>query len=287
MSTILRQRMIEDLRIRNYALNTIDIYVRHVASFAKHFGKSPDLLGTEEIRTYQVYLVEKKKASWSVFNQTVSALRFLYRTTLGRNEFIEQLPYARQERRLPVILSPRELDRFFQCVSNRKHRTVLKTLYGGGLRLNEGLHLKIPDIDSSRMLLRVEQGKGRKDRYVELAPTLLHELREYCKIYMPEIWLFPGRSMDHPLHGSSVQRACMAARLKARIEKPVVVHTMRHCYATHQLESGTDLRTIQLALGHSSLSTTAMYLHVAMGARQSRHKATDLLGLTGKPKRKR
>ena len=287
MSTILRQRMIEDLRIRNYSPKTIDIYVRQVASFAKYFGKSPHLLGTEEIRKYQVYLVEKKKASWAVFNQTVSALRFLYRTTLNRNEFIEQLQYPRQETRLPVILSPSELSRFFRCVSNLKYRTVLKTLYGGGLRLNEGLHLKIPDIDSSRMLLRVEQGKGRKDRYVELSPTLLHELREYCKVYMPEVWLFPGRSMDHPLHGSAVQRVCTPARLKARIEKPVMVHTMRHCYATHQLESGTDLRTIQLALGHSSLSTTAIYLHVAMGAKQSSYKAVDLLGLTEKPNRKR
>jgi site-specific recombinase XerD len=279
--------MIEDLRIRNYSPNTIDIYVRHVASFAQYFGKSPQLLGTEEIRKYQVYLVEKKKASWAVFNQTVSALRFLYRTTLNRNEFIEQLQYPRQESRLPVILSPSELKRFFRCVSNLKYRTVLKTLYGGGLRLNEGLHLKIPDIDSNRMLIRVEQGKGRKDRYVELSRTLLHELREYFKVYMPEVWLFPGRSQDHPLHGSSVQRACSPARLKARIEKPVTVHTMRHCYATHQLESGTDLRTIQLALGHSNMSTTAIYLHVAMGAKQSSHKAADLLGLTEKPKRKR
>ena len=149
------------------------------------------------------------------------------------------------------------------------------------------LNLKIPDIDSDRMLIRVEQGKGRKDRYVELSQTLLHELREYCKIYMPQIWLFPGRSQDHPLHKSPVQRACAPARLKARIDKPVVAHTMRHCYATHQLESGTDLRTIQLALGHSSLSTTAMYLHVVMGAKQSSHRVADLLGLTEKTKRKR
>ena len=287
MSTILRQRMIEDLRIRNYSPRTVDIYIRHVASFAKHFGKSPEVLGTEEIRTYQVYLREKKKASWAVFNQTVSALRFLYRTTLNRSEFIDQLPYPRQESRLPVVLSRSELERFFRCVSNLKHRTALKTLYGAGLRLNEGLHLMIKDIDSNRMLIRVEQGKGRKDRYVELSSTLLRELREYFKVYMPEIWLFPGRSQDHPLHASSVQRACAPARFKARIEKPVTVHTMRHCYATHQLESGTDLRTIQLALGHSSLSTTAMYLHVAMGAKQSSHKMADLLGLTEKTKRKR
>ena len=222
-----------------------------------------------------------------MFNQTVSALRFLYLTTLGRSEFVDQLQYPRQESKLPVILSVSELSRFFQCVSNRKYRTVLKTLYGAGLRLNEGLHLKIPDIDSNRMLIRVEQGKGRKDRYVELSPSLLHELREYCKIYMPQIWLFPGRSQEHPLHGSAVQRACPPARIKAQIEKPVMVHTMRHCYATHQLEAGTDLRTIQLALGHSSLSTTAIYLHVAMGAKQSRHKVADLLALTERPKRKR
>ncbi len=287
MSTILRQRMIEDLRIRNYSPRTIDIYIRHVASFANHFGKSPHLLGTEHIREYQVYLVEKKKASWAVFNQTVSALRFLYKNTLGREEFIYQLQYPRQESRLPVILSPPELTRLFESVEDLKKKTILKVMYGAGLRLNEARQLKARDIDSDRMLIRVEQGKGRKDRYVELSACLLSALREYWKVYLPENWLFPGRSQKYPIHETAIQRVFSQARLKARIEKPVSAHTMRHCYATHHLESGTDLRTIPLALGHRSLTTTAIYLHVAMGAKQSSRNTSDLLRVVEKPKRKK
>ena len=279
MTSLLRTRMIEDLRVRHYAKRTEEIYVRQVANFAKYFGRSPEQLGKEEIREYQRYLVEDKKASWPTFNQTVNALRFLYRTTLGRDEFIEQIPFARPERRLPVVLSIRELTRFFQCLPPGGHRTICQTMYGAGLRLMEALNLKPGDVDSERMAIRVEQGKGHKDRYVTLSPTLLQHLRLYWKDYRPEKWLFPNRSGKYPIHTTAVQRACREASLRARLNKRVTPHTMRHCFATHLLEAGVDLRTIQVLMGHSSLNTTAIYLHIAVGAKQSRAGMIDLLTL--------
>lgn len=282
MASLLRTRMMEDLRIRNYAQTTIDIYVRQVAGFAKYFGRSPEGLGKEEIREYQRYLVEDKKASWATFNQTVNALRFLYRTTLGREELIEQIPFGRPEKRLPVVLSVVEVLRFFEWAPPGKERTILRTMYGAGLRLTEALNLKPVDIDSERMTIRVEQGKGHKDRYVTLSPTLLKGLRLYWKEHRPRGvggWLFPNRSGKYPMHPSTVQRACRDAALGARLNKKVTPHTMRHCFATHSLESGMDLRTIQVLMGHKSLNTTEIYLHIAVGAKQSRTEMVDLLAV--------
>jgi len=287
MASLLRQRLIEDLRIRHYADKTIDAYVRGVAKFAEYCRKSPDLLGPEEVREYQKYLVEKKKASRSTFSQTVSALRFLYAVTLKRKETVDWIPYGRRETRLPVVLSQDELGKFFGGVENLKYRTVLMTMYGTGLRLGEALSLRVKDIDSQRRVIRVEQGKGRKDRYVELTPTLLSELREYWKVYRPKSWLFPAGRGDHPVHETAVQRACKEARLRAGLSKPVTTHTMRHCYGTHQLEAGKDLRTIQMRLGHSSLHTTALYLHVAAGADRTTTKVVDLLEQVQGKNRKR
>lgn len=288
MSSLLRTRMIEDLRIRNYAKRTVEIYVRQAAGFAKYFGRSPAELGKEEIREYQRYLVEDKKASWATFNQTVNALRFLYGTTLGKEEFIEQIPFARLETRLPVVLSVGELSRFFACVPPGEQRTIFQTMYGAGLRLMEALTLKPGDIDSERMAIRVEQGKGHKDRYVTLSPTLLQQLRTYWKDYRPdtggdtdtEAWLFPNRNRIYPVHPSTVQRVGREAALRAQLQKRVTPHTMRHCFATHLLESGVDLRTIQVLMGHKSLNTTAIYLHIVVGAQQSRREMTDLLKLS-------
>jgi site-specific recombinase XerD len=277
--TKLRQRMIEDLRIRNYAAKTIDSYVRYAAEFAKYFGKSPDQLGIEHVRDYQVFLVETKKASWAVFNQTVCALRFLYRVTLGRSEIIEHIPFPKQEKKLPVILSTEELTRFFSAVTNLKHRTALMTMYAAGLRLSETLGLWPSDIDSSRMVVRVRQGKGRKDRDVVLSPSLLTVMRKYWRVYRPTKWLFPGKCPDKPLSKTTIQRACARASRKAGIAKAVKTHTMRHCFATHLLEAGTDLRTIQLLLGHANLQTTAVYLHVATNTLQSTKRTPDLLEL--------
>ena len=180
--TSLRQRMTQDLRIRNYSPRTIDTYIRAVAKFAEHFGKSPQVLGAEHIREYQVYLVETRKASWSLFNQAVCALRFLYNVTLNRKEMVEHIPFSRRERKLPEVLSSQELGRFFEHISNLKYRTVLMTMYGTGLRISEALNLRVQDVDSERGVLRVRHGKGGKDRYVPLSPKLVEILRTYWQV---------------------------------------------------------------------------------------------------------
>jgi integrase/recombinase XerD len=283
----LRQRMIEDLRIRNYSPKTVSVYVRHVASFAKHFGRSPDRLGAEQVRAYQSYLVETKKASWSAFNQAVCALRFFYRTTLKRPDFVKHIPYPRQPKRLPVVLSVEDVSTVLNAVINVKHRTVLMTMYGTGVRLSEALALRVEDVDGHRMQLRVRQGKGKKERYVDLPPTLLDALRTYWKQDRPSGWLFPGQEPGRPLGPSAVQKALYVTRLKSGVRKPVTSHTLRHCFATHMLEAGVNLRVIQVLLGHSSLNTTARYLHVASRAMQSKEKIVDLLQVTRKTKRRR
>lgn len=250
----LRQRMIEDLRVRNYSQNTINVYVRCVASYANHFGKSPDLLGPEHVRDYQLFLVKSKRASWAEFNQTICALRFFYQVTLGRKESVEHIAYPRREKKLPVVLSVGELRVFFEAVKNLKHRTMLMTMYAAGLRVSEVTNLCVDDIDSERMLIRIRQAKGRRDRYVPLSSALLGAFREYWSVYKPKLWLFPGKPAHQPLSTRVVQMACSLARRKARLSKPITTHTMRHCFATHLLEAGTDLPTIQLLLGHRSLS---------------------------------
>jgi len=273
--------MIEDLRIRNYSEKTVKVYVRCVALFAKYFHRSPEELGQDEIRKYQRYLVEEKKSSWTFFNQTVCALRFLYGQTLKVDWPVKQIPFPRQERRLPEVLSLSEVGKFLSCVSALLYRTILQTIYGTGLRLAEALHLKPGDIDSARMVIRVRQGKGKKDRYVTLSPTLLETLREYYKAYRPKgEWLFPNRTGKYPIHPTAVQRACRKAAQVAGINKRVTPHMLRHSFATGLLEAGVDLRTIQVLLGHGSLNTTAIYLHVAVGAQQTRREMADLLKQT-------
>lgn len=279
--TPLRQRMIEDLQIRNYSKRTIATYIYCVASFAKFFGKSPELLGPEDIRKYQIYLVKEKNASWSTYNQNVSALRFLYDGTLKKGWAIEHIPYGKRPKELPQILSFEEIATFFKHVRSPKYRMVLKTQYASGLRLSEALNLLITDIDSERMVIRVRQGKGNKDRYAPLSPTLLTQLREYWRSYKPKKYLFQAERSDKPIDPSAVQRACVMARRETKISKPVSSHTMRHCFATHMLEAGTDLRTIQVILGHSSLSTTAIYLHIRANAPHISAQARDLLRIAG------
>jgi integrase/recombinase XerD len=276
--TALRQRMIEDLRIRNYSPGTIGVYVRCVQKFAGYFGKSPDLLGPPHVRQYQVHLVEEARASWTWFNQSVCALRFLYQTTLGRDWAITHIPFPKRPRKLPVVLSVAEVGRLLGAVRNLKHRTVLETMYAAGPRVSEALNLRISDIDSERMALRIEQGKGRKDRYVTLSPTLLGKLREYWKVYQPPDFLFPGKSPERPLSLGAIQRAVLKARKVAGIKKPASTHTLRHSFATHLLERGVDLRTIQILLGHASLSTTSIYLHVATRRLRETGESNDLLG---------
>lgn len=273
MSSLLRTRLIEDLRIRNYWERTIDVYVRCVAGFAKYFGRSPEVLNEEHVREYQHYLVETKKASWAVFNQTVCALRFLYGKTLKVDWPVTQIPHAKPATRLPEVLSFSEVSRVLSCVRGLRYQTIFQTMYGAGLRLTETLNLKPQDIDSERMVIRVRQGKGRKDRYVTLSPTLLETLRAYYRACRPKgEWLFPNRTAKYPIHSTAVQHACQQAALVAGLRKRVTTHTLRHSYATSLLEMGVDLRTIQVLLGHASLNTTAIYLHVAVGAKPA---ATD------------
>lgn len=190
---------------------------------------------------------------------------------------IEHIPFPKQEKKLPVILSREEVARVFQTVENLKHRTILMTLYATGLRISEALSLELPDIDSSRMLVRVRQGKGKKDRYVPLSETLLEQLRSYWRHYRPGSWLFPGQDPRQPLEKSSIQRVCQEAGRRAGLTKRLHPHQLRHCFATHLLEAGTDLRTIQVRLGHRSLQTTSVYLHVAAQAPASMPPAQDLL----------
>ncbi len=283
MSSLLRTRLIEDLRIRNYSERTVEIYVRCVSEYAKHFGQSPETLGEGEVREYQRYLVEEKKASWAFFNQSVCALRFFYTKTLQKDWMVKHIAFPKREKRLPEVLSLEEVSRLFANVRALKQLTILQTMYGAGLRIMEALNLQPGDIDSQRMVIRIRQGKGRKDRYVTLSPTLLERLRQYYKDCRPKgTWLFPNRDGERATHPSTVQRACRTAARAADLGKRVTTHTLRHSFATNLLEAGTDLRTIQILLGHGSLNTTAIYLHIAIGAQPSRREMADLLELTKK-----
>ena len=260
----LRHRMIDDLKVRNRSLRTIQSYVAQVANFARYFGKSPELLGAEEIRQYQVYLVEQRHVSWSNYNQAVCALRFLYRHTLKRDWVVEHIPFPRQPKKLPLVLSQGEVQRLLQACHSLKLRALLTTAYAAGLRLNELTHLQLSDIDSARMVIRVRQGKGQKDRNVMLSPTLLELLRFYWRLERPSTWLFPGnKEPQQPINHSVVQRACQQAGRDAGLSKPVTVRMLRHCFATHLLEAGTSIRVIQTLLGHSSVSTTQIYARVS------------------------
>ncbi len=261
--TELRRRMIEELRLRNYSPNTITVYIRCIAQFAQHFRLSPDELGPEHIRQYQLFLVQQKKVSWALFNQTVCALRFFYHHILHRDWMIEYIPYPRREDKLPVVLSPAEVAAVFEATHNLKHRTILMTIYAAGLRVSEVTHLRVSDIDSQRQVICVRQGKGRKDRQVMLSPKLLEALRIYWKSYRLRVWLFPGESPERPVSSETVWRVCHQAGEAAHLSKPISPHTLRHCFATHLLEEAIDLRRIQVLLGHRNLKTTARYLHVS------------------------
>jgi integrase/recombinase XerD len=276
--TPLRHRMIEDLEIRNYSPGTIENYVRYVAGFSRHFWRSPERLGPEELRTYQLYLIKTKRVSWSYFNCIVCALRFLYVVTLGQPDMVQRLPYAKKPKKLPTVLSLDEVRRFLGAIGNAKHRMVLITAYAGGLRISETLRLQATDIDSQRTVLHIHLGKGRKDRMVPLSDKLLMLLRAYYAEQRPGTYLFPGQT-DRPLSPKSIQEACKRARKAAGLRKRVTAHTMRHSYATHMLEAGTDLRTLQVILGHSSISSTAIYLHVRRHRLAAARSPLDLIDL--------
>jgi len=261
--TPLRQQLIADLQLRGLAPNTIKNYVSVIAKYARHFRRSPDKLGRTELRQYLLYLVNEKQVAQGTYNQAMAALRFFYRETLGQPDVVEGLCFSRKERKLPEVLSHAEVERFFAALVSLKHRAILMTAYGSGLRVSEAIALRITNIDSDRMLLRVQQGKGRKDRYVMLPERLLTVLREYWQAARPTDYLFPGRGQREHISRIAVYNACRRAAKEAGITKRVSPHTFRHSFATHLLENGTDLRTIQLLMGHRNVATTALYTHVS------------------------
>ena len=275
--TPLRRRMVEDMKVRRFAGSTQYNYIKCVERLAQHFGRSPERMGPEEVRAFLVYLVTEANVSYGVLCHHVSALRFLYRITLKKPWGPEDIPFPRRETRLPSILTREEIIRFLKNVPNLKHRAVLMTCYAAGLRSSEVVQLKVPDIDSSRMMIHVRQGKRNKDRMVPLSKTLLELLRTYCRAVHPKDWLFPGRYGQH-LSTRVVQHACIRARRASGIKTKFTVHGLRHSFATHLLDNGTNLRTIQLLLGHASIRTTAIYTHVSsreIAAVQSPLDATD------------
>ena len=275
--TRVRERMELDLRIRNYSPRTVDCYITRAQKFFEYHNGPPGRVTLDDIRNYQCYLVEERRVSWCVFNQSVAALRFLYNVTLPRDWDVQRIPYQKTGRRLPVVLSREETATLLNSIGNLKHRALLSTAYATGVRLSELVHLRVSDIDGSRRLVRVEQGKGRKDRYVMLSSKLRTILREYWIAYRPGGWLFPGQDPTRPLSLTSVQKLLQKTRLKAGITKPVTCHGLRHGFATHLLEGGTDVRTVQVLLGHRSLSTTQKYLHVANSFLRNTKSPMDLL----------
>ena len=261
--TPLRRRMTEDMEIRNLSPNTQLAYLQQVSSFAKYCQRSPEVASPEEIRAYQLYLTNERKLAPGSLSIIASALRFLYKVTLKRAWADVEIPLPKKPFILPVILSREEVAHFFESIASFKHRTILMTAYAAGLRVSEVTRLKLTDIDSQRMMIRVDQGKGRKDRYVMLSPQLLEILRAYWQATHPKQWLFPGDILGRPITTGAVEQACQKARRVSGIKKPITPHSLRHGFATHLLEAGTDVRKIQLLMGHRSLATTARYLRVA------------------------
>lgn len=261
--TPLRQRYIDDLRLKNFSPKTIKVYVHAVARFARHFARSPEQLSQEDVRNYLVHLIERGVAR-STGVLVRNALRHLYTDILGRPDCVEKLPRPKREQRLPVVLSQEEVRRLFATVTNLKQKALFMVAYDAGLRLSEIINLRIEDLDSQRMVIRIRQGKGKKDRYARLTPGLLKLLREYWQAYRPKTLLFPGATSDKPYDlatpGQLLKKACR----KAGITKRVSMHTLRHTFATHLLEAGTNLRVIQQLLGHEKIQTTCVYTHISL-----------------------
>lgn len=255
--------MDRELRIRGLAENTGKSYLGTMRCFVRHFMRPPDELTAEDVKRYQLFLTKERRVSWSTFNIHVCSIRFFYRNVLAVKWDVEAIPYQKTGKRLPVVLSGEEVVALLDAATNLKHRAILMTLYAAGLRASEATHLRVADIDSRRMMIRVAQGKGRKDRYVMLSAKLLEILRRYWLEQRPEPWLFPGQDPARPLTRDSVERVFVRAKEKAGIRKSVHPHTLRHSFATHLLERGVNIRVIQRLLGHRSLRSTEIYTHVA------------------------
>lgn len=276
--TPLRQRMIREMQLRQFSERTIKSYVDAVLGLAKHFNRSPERLALEEVRTYLHHLLVERQFAPGTCNLRAAAITFLYREVLGQKAF--QLGFRRkQSSKLPEIYSREELTRLFGATRNLQHRVFLMTTYAAGLRLNEVCHLRPAHIHSERMLIRVEQGKGKKDRYTLLSPQLLQELRAYWRAYQPGEWLFPNEKRNGPMRRGTAQAIFYNLKRRAGLQRGHGIHTLRHCFATHLLEAGVDLRTIQLLLGHNSIQTTCLYLHVTVKRLTQLQSAFDLLRL--------
>jgi site-specific recombinase XerD len=272
--------MIDEMTLRRFSLRTQESYIAAVAGLAKHYNQSPEKIDKQMIQDYLLYLMQKRKLSWSSCNVAVSGIRFLYTQTLGMDSMYLNIPPRKKDNTLPEIFSAEELEALFAALTNQKHRTLLMTTYAAGLRVSEVVGLKITDIDSKRMMIRVQQGKGRKDRYTILSQRLLQELRIYWRMYRPSEWLFySGKKIKLPLSVSSLQRVYKQAKEKAGITKGKGIHTLRHCFATHLLEAGVDLRTIQMLMGHSCITTTMTYLQVTRKHLGSVKSPLDLLDI--------
>jgi integrase/recombinase XerD len=276
--TSLKQRMLDDLHIRNYAPSTVECYIRAVAEFAGHFKKSPDQLGPEEIRSWQLYLLNEKRVKLSTYIQAVCGLRFFYRNTLNRKIEIDRIPLPRYEKKLPVILSKEEVKAILEAPKNLGHRAMLATLYGTGLRVSEVTNLKVEDLDRSRKVIWVRRGKGHKDRQVMLPEPLREVLVAYWRWKRPGDWLFPGAKPGCPIARETVFETCRKAARLAGVAKPVHPHSFRHAFATHLLDDGVSLPVIQALLGHANLKTTARYLHVADITVRSTRSPLEMLG---------
>jgi len=276
--TSLRQRMIGDMQVRNLSPHTQASYVQQVSLFARHFRQAPEALGPEEIRAYQLYLTNERKLATSSILIAIAALRFLYKVTLQKDwPWDQTIPAPKKPQTLPIVLSPEEVRQFLACVPGLKHRTILTACYAAGLRISEAIRLKVTDIDSQRMVIRVEQGKGQKDRYVMLSPKLLDTLRAWWRVAKPRGWLFPGHRAGYPISKGAVEQACQQAQRRCGMAKPITPHSLRHGFAVHLLEAGTDVRTLQLLLGHRSLATTARYLRIATSKVCATKSPLDLL----------
>jgi integrase/recombinase XerD len=266
--TRLRQRMLEDLQRRNYSPDTIRGYIRAVRQFAEYFHRSPEQMGGEELRRYQLYLLHERKFALGTVENNISALRFLYKKTLKRRDLaFDDLPFPKQPHTLPTVLSQEEVTRLIEAAPNRMHRMLLMLLYATGMRRTEASLLKVSDIDSRRMVIHIQRGKGMRDRDVPLTPKLLEALRDYWRWKKPRVYLFPSKrsapGSEQPISDKTVWNVCRTAATRAGIQKKLGPHTLRHCFATHLLEGGADLRTIQLLMGHERLEDTTIYLHLS------------------------
>ena len=258
----LRRRMIEDMTVRNFVEKTQKDYIRAVKNLTMFLGRSLDTATPEDLRRYQLHLTGTGVRPPTI-NGTVTALRFFFTVTLDRADAIKPLTFVAEPRKIPVVLSPEEVARFLEAAPGPKYKAALSAAYGAGLRVSEVVSLKVSDIDSKRMMLRIEQGKGCKDRHAMLSPQLLELLRDWYRISRPQVWLFPGQNPVNPMTTRQLNRACHAAAHMAEITKRVTPHTLRHSFATHLLEQNIDIRVIQVLLGHAKLDTTALYTRVA------------------------